>query len=282
MNGRLIAVVSAVAFPLLAHAPHAWAESSPLSPSVGVHLGVEYYSWEEFDASGARLVRESGPRGTVSLSLDNTNRRTSGPIYSIDGRGYYGDVNYNGQTQPGPPVPVMSNTRYLGGLGELAGGYRFANVFGNFGLDLLGSVGLEAWQRRIGDTRTAGGTFVSGSTEDYRVFYAKGGIGLFAVEGGWSHYVRIEAKEPISTRESAHFASTSVVVHPRRNVSFYFGWEIDRLNERQERTFGVTIYYDSLRFDQSPSVQVGGETVYQPASYRDTVGVELGYYFDPF
>lgn len=282
MNLRLIAGAFVVAIPLLWYAPQASAEGRPLAPGIGVHMGVEYYTWEEFDGSGSRLLSESGPRGTLSLSIGNANRRTPGFVYRIDGRGYYGDISYDGKTQPAPSVKVQSDTRYIGGQAEFTGGYRFVDVLPATSLDVLASGGLSKWQRKIFDTQTAGGTPVSGSTENYRVFYVKAGVGLFHVLGRWSHYLQLGVKEPVDIREDAHFSGSSVVVNPRRHISFYLSWEIDRLNARQQRTFGVTIYYDSLRLDQSPSVRVGSDVVYQPESHQNMLGVQVGYYFNPF
>lgn len=282
MNVRLIAGIFVVAILLLWHSPKALAEGRPLAPGIGVHMGVEYYTWEEFDGSGSRLLSESGPRGTLSLSIGNANRRTPGFVYRIDGRGYYGDISYDGNTQPAPSVPVKSDTRYIGGQAELTGGYRFVDVLPATSLDLLASGGLSKWQRKIFDTQTAGGTPVSGSAEDYRVFYVKAGVGLFHVLGRWSHYLQLGVKEPVDTREDAHFSGSSVVVKPRRHVSLYLSWEIYRLNARQQRTFGVTIYYDGFWFGQSPPVTLSSEVVYQPESHQNILGVQVGYYFNPF
>ncbi len=284
MSSRLIAVAFAFISLFSFYAPEALAERVHLAPSIGVHIGAEYYSWEEFDQSGSRLLRESGPREMLAFSFGNLNRRTSGLVFRWKGRGYYGDVSYNGQTQPAPSVPVRSDTEYWGGQTELTGGYRFKNVFSTYSLDLLASGGVNGWRRTIANARTSTGTFVNGSTEDYRVFYFKAGAGLFHVRGHWLDYVQAGMKRPIDTREDAHlngFAS-SIIVKPRSQMSFYFSWEIDHLDRQQERTYGIMVYYDSLRFAQSPSVQFGGSVAYQPQSHQDTFGVQLGYYFNPF
>lgn len=282
MNSRLIAGVVAPAILFLSHVPQAVAKDAPLAPSIAVFGGVQYYSWEEFDQTGARLLRESGPRGTLALSLDNANRRTSGLVYRLYGRAYYGDVVYDGQTQPPASLQARGHSRYLGGLVQLTLGYRFVNVFDGFSLDLLASGGMNRWQRTIHNVSTTTGAPVNGSTEKYRIGYVRLGLGLFHVAGRWSHYVQLGAKRPVYSREDASLALNNGVikltVRPQPQVSFYFRWEIARLNERRERTFSVAAYYDSFQFSQSPAVA----GAYQPDSVQNVFGVEAGYYFNAF
>lgn len=291
MTSRVAATAVIMGVALFAHSPGAAAKGGSLAPGIGINLGVEYYAWEEFDQSGTSLLRESGPRGSLSLSIDNVTRPDAGIVYRVYGHGYYGDVNYDGQTQFS--VPVTSNTRYIGGGVEADGGYRFANVFDTYSFDVTGAAGVDAWQRRIADAQTATGDFVNGSTEDYRIVYVKLGVALFHVRHRWANYVQLGVKRPVDSREVAHInlgVANRLTLSPKNQVSFYLRWQITRLNNKQERTVSAAFYYESFRFDPSASVtareQLNGSiqqvSAYQPESHQDVFGLEIGYYFNPF
>lgn len=269
------------------------ADDSPLKPAFAVGIGGEYSTWRETDQSGGTLLRESGPRGTLAVSLDNVNRSVSGLVYNLSAHGYVGNENYDGQTQSG--IPITSNTGYIGGVAELAGGYRFMDVFPEYSVDLTAALGVDKWRRKISDTQTDTGTFVSGSEENYRIFYGRLGLGLHHVNNNWSHYVQFGAKRPFGTREEATLMVSqdcntapsvleNFVLYPKGSESFYLNWKINRLSDNHERKYSILFYYDSFQFNRSDTAfgQVTGCSAHQPDSHQNVFGAQVGYYFDLF
>lgn len=289
MTPRSISVIPAGIFLSLLLIPGLCAAGGPLTPSINVSAGVEYYTWEEFDLAGNSLLRETGPRATFSLSADGTDRTSPGPVYEANGCFYttdlFGNVDYSGHTQPPQSTPISSNTHYIGGGVEGTGGYRFKDVFAGFSVDALASLGWDGWEREISDTQTGTGGLVNGSTEDYQVLYTRLGMGLFHRQGRWSHRLQLGAKYPVDVSEDAHLKSAgfeNIAISPKSRPSIYFRWDVVRLDTDGKRSLNLEFYYDSFRFDRSNGVIVGGQSVFQPESHQDVFGVRAGYYFNPF
>jgi len=293
MTSKVVPVAVACIFGVCMFKQQAIAADSQLKPAIGVRAGSEYSTWREADQSGGTLLRESGPRGIFSLSLDNLNRGTAGLVYNLTANGYIGDEHYEGQTQTG--IPITSNTGYLGGTAEIAGGYRFEDVMPAFDIDLMAAMGVDKWRRKISDTHTDTGVFVSGSEENYRIFYARLGLGLHHVISNWSHNVQFGAKRPFSTREEASLfvsqdcnAAPSVlesfVLHPKGSESFYLKWQINRVSNNNQRKYSMIFYYDSYQFNMSDTAYGGitGCAAHQPDSHQNVFGAQFGYYFNLF
>ena len=200
MTSKVVPVVVACIFGIFILDQRSVADDSPLKPSLGLAVGPEFSTWRESDQSGATLLRESGPRVTLSLSLDNADRTSSGVIYNILLHGYIGDEHYDGQTQTG--VPVTSDTGYIGEATEITGGYRFKDVLPIISVDLTAALGADIWRRRISDTTTDAGQPVSGSEENYRILLRK--IGSWIVSCVWQLdplcAVRRQAPVPYTSR----------------------------------------------------------------------------------
>ncbi len=293
MTSKAVPVVVACIFGIFIFNQRSVADDSPLKPSLGLALGGEYSTWRESDQSGTTLLRESGPRGTLSLFLDNTDRIPSGIIYNFLLHGYLGDEHYDGQTQTG--IPITSNTNYFGGAAEITGGYRFKDLLPSISVDLTAALGTDIWRRRISDTHTDAGIYVSGSEENYRILYARLGLGLYHVYDKWTHYVQFGAKRPFSTREEASLlvsqdcnaapsVSEKFILHPKGSESFYLKWQIDHLSENNKRQYSVMFYYDSFQFDRSDTAlgRVTGCPAHQPDSHQNVFGAQVGYYFNLF
>jgi hypothetical protein len=294
MTSRIITAVIIGVLGAFLHVQRTAADESPLKPGIGVGVGADYFTWREVDNSGTRL-RESGPRGVLSLSVDNLDRGISGPIYDVTAQGYGGYVYYDGETQS--RIPITSHTRYLGGGGEVGAGYRFKDVFNAYSLDLLGAIGVDKWRRAIADTQTGTGAFVRGAEEDYRIVYARMGLGLYRVLNKWTHYIQFGAKRPFSTREEARTLVTpsdcpisgnvteTFVLFPKGGESFYLKWQINKVSNANRREFSLMFYYDSFQFNQSDTAS--GQTTgvcqaVQPDSHQNVFGTQVGYYFDLF
>lgn len=244
--------------------------------------GVEKFNWREFASNGRELLDESGLRYSFGGNYDNLRRINSGSIFSLAGKVYAGDVDYDGETQLNA-IPVQSTTTYFGAQFDAMGGYRFAHHL--HGLDLLGGAGLDFWLRSIDDAYVPGLGQVSGGDEDYYAFFAKLGLGYFHEMGKARHYLQAGVKYPFFVYEYAYpGGSDDITLKPKGKASLFAKYQIE-FGSAMRKRFGLTVYYDSYRFDQSDAVAekvnglFTGNAFVQPESHQNTLGVQLGYYF---
>lgn len=234
--------------------------------------GSEYFSHREYD-SGARLLTESGPRYFIGITAAQDVSPQS--IVTLDMRLYTANVTYNGETIGPPVLPVKTYTGYRGSSSELSlihyvGAGDDAPQFG-----LLVALGIDWWQRQIKDSNS-GTTPISGYTEKYLIGYSRLGA-VFRTGEAWRFEGGIKyplyADEQVAIYDSVHLS-------PARRVSGFFSAHY-RLNMR----WSLTGYYDSYRFDKSPSVPVtqnGAPTIYvqyQPKFEQYRYGISLSHQF---
>ena len=251
------------------------AASRDAGPRLGLHLGLEHFRWEERDDSG-KLLDETGPRARAAITLDNFLRPGEGAVYRLEVQGYYGRVDYDGQTQTG--TPLKTDVDYAGGLAEGRIGYRFEIIRGTYGLDLLGGVGFETWERDIREGLLPDGTTVQGYREEYRIGYARFGLGLADLAGpDWFGRLELGARYPLKVEEEIS-DPINADLNPAREVSLYVSYEVARTPESGP-SIGVTFYYDSFRLKESPVGSSDIGPVLQPDSDMDVVGIRLGVFF---
>ncbi len=238
-----------------------------------LYAGSEYYSWREYDDSGARLLEESGPRYFIGVNgVRNVSPRWE---LGLDLRLYTGTVNYDGQTNSIPPIPAQTKTDYYGVNGEYRAVYFVdADETATSRWGLLLVAGFDAWRRDINDSAVA-----SGYTERYLIGYGRLGLTFrqgttWQVDGG--------IKYPLSTYELASLHTVGyddVVLSPTPAASAFVSARY-RVNQR----WGITGYYDSYRFKKSPveTLSRGGYpvgTVWQPRIEQDRYGFSVSYQF---
>ncbi|MFA9462073.1 hypothetical protein [Thiohalorhabdus methylotrophus] len=246
-------------------------------PRLGIHIGLESFRWVEEDPANTsrNLLVERGERIAGSLSWDNLAREGEGQIHRLLGRAYHQEVVYDGETQDGRPVET--ETEYTGALVEGRIGQRLAVSGAPLGLDVLGGVGLEVWNRWIKDTRIDDGAVVSGYEETYGVLYLKGGLGVAELSAGaWFGRAEVGIKYPLEIREEIRELDASL--RPEERTSLYAVAEIAH-TVIQGRDLGVTLYYESYRFGLSPTTSSTIGPVRQPESDMDVLGVQVGLFF---
>lgn len=270
MSARLL-LAAAVS---LASSPLAAAEPADSGPRFGIQLGVEELNWTEEDPNQAsrQLLEENGPRLAANLSLDNFTRPAEGVVYALEVRGYYGEVDYDGETQAG--VPLRTEVLYTGGLAEGRIGYRFPVIWGGYGLDILAGLGGEYWTRDIQDATDANGTQVAGYEEEYTVSYAKAGLALAELSGRrWYGRLEVGARYPLTIDE--RIEAFNADLSPGSNISAYAAYEVSKRTDGGNWA-GLTIYYESYRFSESPVENTAGGPILQPESDMDVVGLRFG------
>jgi hypothetical protein len=265
----------------MAGMPLAHADDAAPRPPFSLNVGIESFRWSEFDA-GQRLLRETGPRLTVGISLDHLLHGDLAKPYAVEVRGYLGFIDYDGQTQAG--IPAKTDVDYFGVSGEITGAVRLA---GNSRMDLLGGLGVDTWARDIQDSIAADGSPALGYQEDYFILYGKLGPGFLFQNGATRSYLQFGIKYPFYTYEQVHLSTigfdSDVELKPGRKISGFAKWRMDWGREEDKSRFGASIYYDSFRFSTSGSkiVSAGGAlySVHQPESRMDVLGARLEYYF---
>ncbi|MEF8793551.1 hypothetical protein [Thiohalorhabdus sp.] len=245
----------------------------PSSPRLGFHLGLEAFTWSEQASNPSReILEEEGPRFTGAVTFDNYLRSAEGPVYALEARGYAGEMDYDGETQGG--VPLRTEVSYKGALGEGQVGYRFLPDWARYSFDAMAGLGGEYWSRDIQDGFAANGTPVQGVEEQYTVVYAKAGLGVADLTfEEW--YGRLEAgvRYPLDVHEEIDAFNAELSPNPEPN--FYAAYELSKVTSTGTQV-GVTLYYDSYRFDPSPVSSSSIGAILQPESDMDVIGLRLG------
>ena len=291
MTARILfAALIASASPL-ANAAGETPPANPEGPRLGLHLGLEAFSWSEKDPeSSDDLVDEDGPRLTAAATLDNFLKPGEGLVYGLEGRVYAGEVSYDGETQStvaaNDGVPVNTEVQYAGGLGEARVGYRFRVDWLSYAFDVMAGLGGEYWSRDIQDTNAVNKNNqqirVGGIEEEYTVGYAKAGFGVADLSyAEWFGRLEAGIRYPLEVDERVDELNADLSPDP--GPSLYATYELSKA-VGGDRRVGVTLYYDSYRLDKSPWVrangslvrQPGSDLVRQPESDMDVIGLRLG------
>lgn len=242
-----------------------------------VSLGLELFRWQEFNSSDTRLLTEQGPRARIRFSHSNETRVSSGVIYRLDGSLYGGDVEYDGQSQPGGHFSA-ADVDYTGVTGEAWGGYRLVNSPLGQSVDFLVGVGIDSWTRDIGSGVNSQGNSVGGLVEDYKIAFTRFSLGGHHRAEFWKNLWRLGVKYPVFTKETLDIPS--VDLDPGKEPSVFFSYRFQLMNWQglDKGTF-IVFVYDSFRFSKSPAVPAGDFLVHQPKSSMDTLSLSIGRVF---
>jgi hypothetical protein len=233
----------------------------------------QYFTWEEFDSSGPRILKEEGllvgTGGTARLDLYDKKL-----MLKLKGELFGGDVHYNGQTLDGQPV--KTDVIYFGTKAESDLGWRFPIGSGSF--EPFAGLGYRWWLRALQSsvTNNANQLPVNGSNEFWHSFYTRlGGRAAWSFTRDFTLFAEGGGKYPFYSENRADFPGTDgVTVKPGSEWSA-FG-EIGVTYKR----FRPTIYYEGFRFSQSNVVPIGNNTgVFQPKSDSDIFGINLNWVF---
>jgi hypothetical protein len=240
--------------------------ASPARAQLAISGGIEYFQWKEDTAP--IQVREDGPM--FVLGLDYTQRRDRGLLFAYRGKLYIGDVDYDGALLFAPNVPVDGTTSYAGTAHEAQLRYRLAPQRG-YWLDVLGSLGVDMWERELSDVQQ----------EDYTIAFVRLGVELNATgERGWTFGAGV--KYPVWTEEDAHFDELGFDQNPELEPEGKFMGFL-HAGYRFQRHLALIAYLDGFNFGESDPVTVtqGGSSFqfFQPASRQYNWGLKLQYLF---
>lgn len=238
--------------------------------------GVEHFFWEEFDDSGTRLLDESGFRFTLGALTDNLDRSSSGVLYEVVVKGYFGDLKYDGQTQSGQLLET--DVEYNGTRLEMNVGGRIARLSGTNDVDLLAGIGLENWTRDIKDGKTQAGAHVLGLKENYHVRFTQVAIGLFNNNHGRDRNLRIGVRKPFRIKEGVSIFDDPLLLEPGPEWSMFVRFRMG-LDAWSLPRAALAFYYDSYRFSRSPNetATINGTpvSVHQPKSDMEVLGIQF-------
>ncbi len=230
----------------------------------GIYLKVESFTWKEYDDSGSRLLKESGPIYAVGVSVGPD---TAAPLV-LGGRAelFGGTVGYDGQTQSG--TAVETDTNYAGLKAEADLGWR-AVVSERFRIEPFAGAGYRWWQRDIQDSDVA-----IGYQETWWSLYTRFGIrGEYIGTGLLTAFAEAGVKVPLITENEVDLSVigiSTVTVEPGNAPSGFAetGLAWDR--------FRASLFYEGMRFSKSDPVTVSGVQVWQPESKADIFGIMFG------
>jgi hypothetical protein len=230
-----------------------------------VYLKAESFTWKEFNDSGARLLKESGPIYGVGLSVK------SDDIYKLltlkaKGELFGGSVDYDGQTQAG--TPVKTDTDYLGFKIETDGGWKFI-LKEKSSLEPFAGLGFRWWIRDLKSTSSA-----IGYEEKWWSFYARLGIhGDHIFSNQLKAFVNAGVKLPIHNENKADLrviGLSTVTLEPGKEASVFAELGL------KWKMLKASVFYEDMRFSKSDIVRIGSAQVWQPESKADIFGLNVG------
>lgn len=234
------------------------------SAQLVLSAGLEYLDWEE-DVSPP--VTENGLLFTFGLRY--TQELDEGLLFAYHGKLWLGSVDYSGATLF-TNQPISGTTGYLGLTNEAQARWRKPMQDGQYRLDLVAGLGIDAWRRELSSVQR----------EDWFVTYVRAGVAVDSVsERTWMYAFGI--KYPLWVGEDAHLDNIGFDSNPELNpdgkVSLY-----THLGYRLRDQWTLIGYLDGYRFSRSNEVPVteiaqgfGPMTVYQPASDMLILGIRL-------
>jgi hypothetical protein len=234
---------------------------------------AESFTWKEFDDSGARVVKESGPLFGIGLAYSHEFE----DHFTVTPKGefFFGSVDYDGQTQTGEPV--TSTVGYFGLTLEGDIGRKF-KVSQSFSLEPFGGLGLRWWLRDINDGTSSTGATAYGYTEGWTTLYGRLGVrGGIDVSKQTMMFFEAGVKVPFYNANTAYLSDISgqdLTFHPGKQSSPFaeIGMKVNRVK--------ASLFYDSMRFTKSNVITTSdGVFIYQswqPKSTADIYGVKIG------
>lgn len=250
----------------LASVPSLYADDyAPFRNRFSIFADAGNFYWDEH-YNGEKLLDEEGPIYGIGLSYMGFSEQfedadTYRITYGASLRFYFGQVDYDGQTQAG--TPVQTDVDYLGATGEVKLGWMFKT--GSNGLFIEPNVflGVSSWSRDLQSTGTA-----IGYTENWTNFYTRIGItfahpftinSLLSFSGG--------ATIPIYVKNEVDDFGIDLTLEPE---AFHLSPYADITYEYKR--IGVKLYYESFEFGESdPEYGV----FIQPESYTYNFGLRL-------
>lgn len=234
-----------------------------------LYLLAESFTWKEFSGNET-LLEESGPRYGLGFS-GNVGRKESQPhAFHYKVEGYFGYIDYDGQTQEG--TPVTTDTRYFGMKTELGLGSKIYIGESGFSFEHIASLGYRWWLRDITDASSGVGL---GYEEFWQSYYGRLGLrGEKSFSEQFKMFMEAAVIAPFynqNTVDLGDFGLGTITVEPGNETSFCAeaGFRFKKLR--------FSIFYEGLRFSESD--KEGVLQFYQPESEADSYGVTIGLTF---
>lgn len=238
--------------------------SGEAAANVGIWFGGESFRWREYDAAGARLLEESGPRFHVGADWRRAFGDDKQTLLDVRGSLYLGEVDYDGQacTLSGSCTPFQTDTEYSGVQISAIVARRFGARGGG---EVFGGGGIDTWLREV-----KGRGSVRGVEEDWTTYYLVAGGGGYWNGPSVRVNVRVGAKYPFYTEEYPD--AYDVTLEPEGRPSLFVRAQTDFLGASRP-LWGLGFYYDTYRFDESDRERDGSVLIWQPESRQEVFGL---------
>lgn len=240
-----------------------------------VYGKVESFTWKEHVA-GRKLLEESGKLYGIGMLYTNDAKSVLG----FKGRAelFGGTVDYDGHVMnilTGELTPSKTDTSYLGVKLEGDIGYRHTAIT-NFVVEPFAGLGYHGWRRDIKDSFVpALGVTAFGPNEVFHTIYGRlGARGNYKIAEKTNIFLEGGAKLPIWNKQLAEIQPGYVVtLKPDRQIAAFAEVGI------QHKRLKASLYYEGVRFGQSPKVETAIGLVFQPESKADMFGARVGITF---
>ncbi|MEK6749430.1 MAG: hypothetical protein AABY83_09520 [Pseudomonadota bacterium] len=256
-----------VFFPLFAAADMGLQAGVFTKDTLRFYLRPEYFIWEEYaDAAGTRLLQETGARVRVGFNFASQQMtRLGDPTnWNIDVSVFNGTVQYDGATMAG--IPLTTSTEYNGANATLSSEIRIADSQ-KLAADFILSVMGDIWSRQIVSTANA-----TGYTENYTIVTATGGVRILpALNSKKQIAVELGLRYPIYTQEDV--SVVNITLNPTPAFGYYGKLDLANLVPFKQRSVGLALTYDLIRFDQSPPAY----GYIQPMSKMQLIGLQINF-----
>ena len=244
---------------------------------------AQYFTWQEFNDTGSRILKESGYLYGVGAAA-HLDLYAKSLVMRAGGELFGGQVNYDGATTDVNPalsgLPVKTDVNYFGTRIESDLGWRFELDNGLF--TPFAGLGYRFWLRDLQDSNTVdrSGTplAVSGITEQWQSLYARLGLSCeWPVSPDLTLTLSGGGKYPFYNRNTVDFAGVGDrTVEPGGRLSWFA--ELSG----QYRMIRPSIYYEGFRYSRSSDVFAYHDTslgrgvyIHQPKSESDTFGIRI-------
>lgn len=230
-----------------------------------VYVNYEQFEWTEEDTDGGTLLTEDGPLYGIGIA----GVLAAGSRTEVAGRfeAFFGEVDYDGQTQAGEPLRTTTEYYGLAGEGDVRTPFSITEAFR---LEPLMGLGARGWLRRLDNSDRDS----IGYDEEWLAFYGRAGVHAAYEMDDRSHiFAEAAVRLPIYNvvRYDIDFdGGEQAVVHPGRESSFTAEAGAKIGDAR------LSIFYEQFVFSRSETEAVSSYFVVQPESRGSVLGLRIG------
>jgi len=237
------------------------------------------FGYQEFNDAGQMLDREDGNIPGVVVGMSSN---SGSWLFAGDASYYGGNVDYDGQTNTAPPVPVRTRTTQNIADVALRTEYWLQNGKASRYALYLGG-GYHYWGRDIQPASDANGNPVGGLFEAYTWWSGFLGAKAALYDSGTSRWL-LDARlmqiiNPTMDVRFSGYDSSRLALGERPGIRISLPW---RYTMNRSSSFGIEPYAESYELGRSANTPLTingsatGQQIYEPQSKTRNYGLSVG------